>query len=81
MQSILLNTKDAASLCGVTLKRWRTWNSLGKIPAPLRIGNSFFWKRDELVDWIDEGCPTRKYWAVILQKRLGKGLPSPKKTR
>ena len=81
MKPILLNTRDAAALCGVTIKRWRTWNALGKIPAPLRIGKACFWKHDELVDWIDEGCPTRKYWVAILEKRLGKGLPSPRNRR
>ena len=80
MQSLLLNTKDSAALCGVTIKRWRTWNALGKIPSPLRVGKSLFWKRDELLCWVDEGCPTRKHWLVFLERKGRKGLPSPQKT-
>ena len=62
MQKLLLNTKDAAALCGVTIKRWRTWNALGKIPAPLRIGKGLFWKQNELERWIEADCPARKHW-------------------
>jgi predicted DNA-binding transcriptional regulator AlpA len=76
-QSLMLTTADAAKLCGVTTKRWRTWNSLGKTPPPLCVGKSLFWKRDELLDWIDEGCPHRKYWKVFLERKARKGLPSP----
>ncbi|MCL2624486.1 MAG: helix-turn-helix domain-containing protein [Planctomycetaceae bacterium] len=80
MQSILLNTKDAAALCGVTIKRWRTWNTLGKIPAPLRIGKNFFWKHAELVRWVEADCPARKHWNTESGKKSGKGLPNPQKT-
>jgi len=76
-QSLMLTATDAARLCGVTIKRWLTWNALGKIPTPLRIGKSLFWKRDELVRWIDAGCPNRKHFNIFLERKERKGLPSP----
>ena len=76
-QPLMLTTADAAKLCGVTIKRWRTWNALGKTPPPLRVDKSLFWKHDELVHWINEGCPTRKHWAIFLERKERKGLPSP----
>ena len=81
MQSLLLNTNDAALLCGVTVKRWRTWNSLGKIPTPLRIGKCFFWKRDELQRWIEADCPIRKHWVVNNNERSEFSVSSKPKKR
>jgi len=78
-QALMLTTADAAKLCGVTIKRWRTWNALGKIPSPLRIGKSLFWKRDDLVRWIGADCPNRKHWTVFLERKDRNGLPSPQK--
>jgi len=81
MKPLLLNTKDAAALCGVTIKRWRTWNTLGKIPAPLHIGKCFFWKHSELVRWIDSGCPARKHWKPESEKKIEPRTSKPVKTR
>lgn len=59
MQQLLLNTSNAAMLCGVSTKTWRTWSALGLNPAPVRIGRNLFWRHDELISWIAEGCPRR----------------------
>jgi predicted DNA-binding transcriptional regulator AlpA len=40
---------------------WRL-HSAGKLPAPVRIGGSVRWRRDEVLDWIAAGCPDRKTW-------------------
>ena len=60
--SILLPSAEAAKLCGVSVRSWYTWDQLGKIPKPVRIGRKLFWRRDELLAWIDQECPQRSDW-------------------
>jgi len=59
---ILLASRDAALLCGVTSRVWRVWHKLGYTPMPVQIGKMLFWKHKELEAWIDAGCPKRKAW-------------------
>jgi predicted DNA-binding transcriptional regulator AlpA len=61
-EQILLSSTQSARLTGVTLRTWYSWDALGKIPKPIRIGKKLFWKRDELFAWIDANCPKRENW-------------------
>ena len=63
-------TADAARLCGVAVRSWYTWDQLGKIPTPIHIGRKLFWRRDELLAWIDAGCPDRENWIFRPPKKL-----------
>ncbi len=60
---LLLPAREAALVCGISLRTWRMWDSLGYTPQPVHIGRSLFWKYQELVAWIDAGCPKRDDWA------------------
>ena len=46
--------------CGV--RTLRTWDSAGKLPAPLRIGGRVVWRVAEIDDWLAAGAPTREVW-------------------
>jgi predicted DNA-binding transcriptional regulator AlpA len=59
---LLLTAKQAAAMCGKSLRTWRTWDAAGWIPKPVRIGRSTLWRADELRDWVDAGCPRRTEW-------------------
>jgi len=59
---LLLNTKQAAKLCGCSARRWRDWHAMGLIPVPVHIGRAIFWRADELRAWVEAGCPNRKRW-------------------
>ena len=59
---LLVSTKQAAAMCGKSLRTWRTWDSAGWIPQPVRIGRSTLWRLDELREWVEAGCPRRKEW-------------------
>jgi predicted DNA-binding transcriptional regulator AlpA len=59
---LLLNAKAAASLCGKSLRTWRTWDAAGLVPRPIRIGRSTLWRADELHAWIAASCPRRQEW-------------------
>jgi predicted DNA-binding transcriptional regulator AlpA len=59
---LLVTAKRAAQICGKSLRTWRTWDSAGLIPQPVRIGRSTLWRIDELREWIAAGCPRRQEW-------------------
>ena len=66
--SILLPTNEAAALVGANVRTWYTWDQLGFVPKPIRIGAKLFWRRAELLDWIDAGCPKREDWVYRPRK-------------
>ncbi len=59
---LLLTARQAAEICGKSLRTWRTWDSAGLIPRPVRIGRSTLWRLDELKRWIAASCPRRAEW-------------------
>ena len=59
---LLLSAEMAATLCGRSLRTWRSWDTAGRIPRPVRIGRSTLWRADELRAWIAAGCPRRDAW-------------------
>jgi len=61
---LLLTARQAAKTCGKSLRTWRTWDSAGWIPQPIRIGRSTLWRADELRQWVDAGCPRREEWGA-----------------
>jgi predicted DNA-binding transcriptional regulator AlpA len=59
---LLLTAKEASAACGKSLRTWRTWDALGLIPQPVRIGRNTLWRAGELREWIAAGCPRRTEW-------------------
>ncbi len=59
---LLVTAKQAAEMCGKSLRTWRTWDAAGWIPRPVRIGRSTLWRADELREWVVAGCPRRQEW-------------------
>jgi len=41
------------------------WDAAGKVPMPVRIGRSTFWRPSELHAWIAAGCPNRVTWQIM----------------
>lgn len=62
---LLIDARFAAALCGKSLRTWRTWDSAGWIPRPVRIGRSVLWRTGELEAWVQAGCPRRKEWEAL----------------
>ncbi len=56
-ESPLVDAKEAARLCSISESMLYKLNAAGKIPAPVRIGSLLRWKRRELLEWIEAGCP------------------------
>ncbi len=61
-ERLLLRAPEAAALCGIRVRTWRTWDNSGKIPRPIRMGRSTYWRIDELRAWAAAGCPQRRDW-------------------
>lgn len=53
----LITAAEAARLmdCG-TRSLWR-WSRSGVAPAPVKIGSAVRYRRDEILAWIEAGCP------------------------
>ena len=62
---LLLRAEDAAALCSMSVRTWRTWGTIGKIPRPIHIGRIPFWRYDELKAWVAAGCPNRATWDAM----------------
>lgn len=53
----LLTAAEAAEVAGVAKRSWWRYVSSGKAPAPVRLGGAVRWRRSELAEWIQAGCP------------------------
>ena len=61
---LLLDIRALARLLGLgktTLERHDQSGALG--PRALRIGRRRLWRKDEVLAWIEAGCPGRRVWA------------------
>lgn len=53
----LLRATDLARLMQVSVRTvWRLRSS-SSLPAPIRVGRSVRWNRDEIEQWMANGCP------------------------
>jgi excisionase family DNA binding protein len=70
----LIDAKEAAALCGVSISTWYSLVASGKTPNSVRLGRSVKWRLDELLAWIDSGCPARSAWESLSgRKHQNKG--------
>jgi len=57
----LLTTAEAARLVNVGERTWWRWSRCGIAPRPIKIGfgknGAVRFRRSEVMDWIDRGCP------------------------
>jgi excisionase family DNA binding protein len=53
----LLTAAEAAEMAGVAKRSWWRYVSSGKAPAAVRLGGAVRWRRSELAEWIQAGCP------------------------
>ena len=60
--ALALADHEAAALLGCSRSHFRNMDRLGMIPAPVRLGRSTKWRRDELIDWLNANCPPRHRW-------------------
>lgn len=59
---LALTSADLALELVISQRHLHTLNKAGKIPEPLRLGNSVRWARAEIEDWLAAGAPDRAQW-------------------
>lgn len=65
-EPLLVSAKDAARLCGISERLWRSWNSSGKCPKATLDGTGVKrWRFDEIRDWVQANCPSRARWDAM----------------
>lgn len=57
--AVLLTAEDVGHLLQVSERSVWRWLSAGKIPEPVKIGGSTRWRRGDVQEWIERGCPAR----------------------
>ena len=70
--SPLVDDREACRTSGVSRATWWKLHSQGRIPLPVRLGRRTLWRRRELHDWIDAGCPSRDRWRWPLVQSHGR---------
>ncbi|WLD12822.1 helix-turn-helix transcriptional regulator [Planctellipticum variicoloris] len=65
VEPLLLDARDAATLCGLSPASWYRRVSAGHTPAPVRIGGAVRWRVDDLRRWIGLGCPDRATFQTL----------------
>lgn len=58
-EDFLIDTKTAAMLCAVSRPMFYKMNRLDMTPKPILDGRTLRWSCQEIVDWIEKGCPNR----------------------
>jgi len=53
----LIDAKTAAAIVGVSRRTWFRYVDNGDVPQPVRFGGSVKWRRRDIHDWIQDGCP------------------------
>ena len=61
-EQLALRAKAAARLLGISERHLWALHSSGRLPTPVRLGRSVRWRRDELLAWLEAGCPSRDVW-------------------
>lgn len=65
----LIRAAKAARWADVSLRTWRTWDSGGLVPRPLRVGGAVLWSVADLVLWRELGCPPRDVFDYLKQPK------------
>lgn len=60
---LVLSDLEAAELFGCSRAHWRNLHRMGLCPAPIKLGRSTRWQREELIDWCNAGMPPRHRWS------------------
>ncbi|NOY42980.1 MAG: helix-turn-helix domain-containing protein [Planctomycetes bacterium] len=54
----LLDVRAVAAMLGCSQRHVYRLADAGRLPVPVKLGALIRWRRDELNDWLDDGCPS-----------------------
>jgi predicted DNA-binding transcriptional regulator AlpA len=65
-QPLLTAGQVAELIGGATERTVRRAAHAGKLPRPVQVSARLIrWRRDELIAWIEAGCPSREIWETM----------------
>jgi len=67
-EPLLWNAKTLAAALSIGERTLWRLDAMGKVPRAVRLGKSKRWKRQEILEWIEMGCPDRREWEVRRQR-------------
>lgn len=56
----LLNVREVSEMLGISERTIYRLSDSGDMPQPVKLGSSVRWRRQELENWVDSGCPKGK---------------------
>ena len=65
---LLLTKHHMAGLLNRTVRTIYRLESQGRLPESVNIGTQRVWSRDEIMHWIESGCPSRRQWLRLHPK-------------
>ena len=66
---LLVTANEIAEMVGVSSRTIWRWDSSGKVPKPIRIGKAVRWRRQDIDEWVKDGCPPRQAKAQLTRTR------------
>jgi len=66
---ILLDVKTVAKLLNVSDRTVYRLSDLTAIPAPIKIGTLVRWRLTEILEWVDNGCPSGRQSQTVKTRR------------
>lgn len=57
---VCITAKQLAIMLSVSKRTLYRLRCAGQLPSPLRIGGVVRWRLDEIINWIEAGCPTKE---------------------
>jgi predicted DNA-binding transcriptional regulator AlpA len=56
---LLLDIRELAIHLRWSIRSVRRAEAAGLLPCPVRVGGSVRWRREEILRWVEAGCPPR----------------------
>lgn len=68
-EKLLISAAEAATMIGVGRTLFYELNTSGRLgPMPVRLGRRTLWRKAELAEWVESGCPVREKWITQNEK-------------
>jgi predicted DNA-binding transcriptional regulator AlpA len=68
-QPILVSKKSLALMIGYSTRSISRKQSAGLLPRPVRMHGPKRWVREEIIEWVQVGCPTQVEWELLKRRR------------
>jgi predicted DNA-binding transcriptional regulator AlpA len=63
--SLLIGIRELSALLSRSAGSLERDQAAGRLPAPVYVGGSRRWRREEIEAWVAAGCPPRDRWEAL----------------